>query len=77
LLPNVSGPEKLDDTAGGEDGTSAGKVLGMCIVWEKDIAGVKSLSVNKVLLKKKIPVVEKAGCSSSGVIDHGCFSMYS
>ena len=76
-LPNISGSEKSDDTAGGEDGTSAGKVLGTCMVWEKDIAGAKLSSVNKSLLKGKILVVEKAERSSSGVINHGCISMYS
>ena len=76
-LPDVLGSEKLDDTAGGEDGTLAGKVLGTCIVWEKDIAGAKLSSVNKALLKGKIPVVEKAKHSSSGVIDRRHISIYS
>jgi len=76
-LPNVLRSEKSDNTTGGEDGTSAGKDLGMCMVWEKDFAGVKSSSVKRVLLKGKIPVVENAERSSLGVINRGRISMYS
>jgi hypothetical protein len=75
-LPDVSRSETSDAT-GGEDGTSAGKDSGMCIVWEKDFAGAKSSSMKRALLKGKIPVVEKAECISSGVIDRGRISMYS
>jgi hypothetical protein len=77
LLPDVLRSEKSDDTTGGEDGTSVGKELGMCMEWEKDFAGAKSLSVKRALLKGKIPVVEKAECRSLGVIDCGHISMYS
>ncbi len=75
-LPNISRSE-TSDTTGGEDGTSVGKDLGMCIVWEKDFAGVKLLLVKRVLLKGKMPVVENAKCISLGVIDCGHISMYS
>ena len=74
-LPNISRSE-TSDTTGGEDGTSVGKDLGMCIVWEKDFAGVKLLLVKRVLLKGKMPVVENAEHISLGVIDHGRISMY-
>jgi len=75
-LPDVSRTE-ISDTTGGEDGTSAGKDSGTCIVWEKDFAGAKSSSMKRASLKGKIPVVEKAERISSGVIDRRCISMYS
>jgi hypothetical protein len=59
-LPDVSRSE-TSDTIGGEDGTSVGKDLGMCIVWEKDFAGVKSSLVKRVSLKGKMPVVSPSG----------------
>ena len=76
-LPDVSRLEKSDDTKGGEDGTSVGKDMGTCMVWEKDFAGAKSSSVKRASLKGKVPVVENAERRSSGVIDRGCISMYS
>ena len=75
-LPDVSRSE-TSDTTGGEDRTLAGKDLGMCIMWEKDFAELKSSSMNRALLKGKIPVVEKAKHISLGVIDHRRISMYS
>jgi hypothetical protein len=75
-LPDVSRSE-ISDTIGGEDGTSAGKDLGTCIMWEKDFAGAKSSLMKRVSLKGKIPVVKKAEHISSGVIDCGHISMYS
>ena len=76
LLPDVSRSE-ISDTTGGEDGTLVGKDSGMCIVWEKDFAGVKLSSMKRALLKGKIPVVEKAERISSGVIDRRHISIYS
>jgi len=75
-LPDVSRSE-ISDTTGGEDGTSAGKDLGTCIVWEKNFTGVKLSSIKRASLKGKIPMVEKAKHISLGVIDCGCISMYS
>jgi len=77
LLPDVSRLEKSDDIKGREDGTSVGKDIGTCMVWEKDFAGVKSSSVKRAVLKGKVPVVENAKCRSLGVINHGHISMYS
>ena len=75
-LSDISKSERLEEI-GGEDGTSRGKDVGACIEWEKDFVGAKSLSVNSASLNGKIPVVEKAECISSGVIEHGHISMYS
>jgi hypothetical protein len=75
-LSDISKSERLEEI-GGEDGTSRGKDVGVCIKWEKDFAGAKSSLVNSALLNGKIPVVEKAECISSGVIERRCISMYS
>jgi len=75
-LSNISKSERSEEI-GGEDGTSRGKDVGACIEWEKDFVGAKLSSVNSVSLNGKIPVVEKAECISSGVIERRCISMYS
>jgi len=75
-LSDISKLERLEEI-GGEDGTSRGKDVGVCIEWENDFAGAKSSSVNSASLNGKIPVVEKAERISSGVIERGHISMYS
>ena len=44
---------------------------------KKIFAGAKSLSVNRVLLNRKMPIVEKAERISLGVIECGCIFIYS
>ena len=77
-LDSLSDISKLErsEEIGGEDGTLRGKDVGVCIEWEKDFAGAKSSSVNSASLNGKIPMVERAECISSGVIECRRISMY-
>jgi len=56
-LLDISTSETLE-AIGEEVRTSGGKDWGTCIVWENDFAGAKSMSVKRVSLYGKIPVVE-------------------